>query len=84
MNDQQKATARQLQYLSGAPGSPKKLAHELRTTLAGFGKWPTRFSEKVEADMDECTRQDMIKELASCDSEFFRQVQRIGTALDPK
>lgn len=74
-------TVKQIQYFSGNPGSAKHLAHELRTALLDFAKWPGRLSEGLESKMAEISRQDMLKALGSCDSDVFRQITKIATAL---
>jgi hypothetical protein len=75
------AVTAQKRYFSGKAGSAKNLAHGMLYTLAEFARIPQPVSDRLKAELLELSRQDMIKELASCESALFQQITSIATAL---
>jgi hypothetical protein len=73
----QKAIEAQMRFFSGAPGSKKERAHTLLYSLSKYAV----YTKSCAAELQEYSREDMVQDLQTCDSDLFRQITEIATAL---
>jgi hypothetical protein len=75
----QKAVEAQRRFFSGAPGSAKERAHTLLRSLSKYAV--INGKSCISKELLEYSREDMLKELQTCDSDLFRQITEIATAF---